>query len=174
MTLKKCTRCGKEKPDAEFYFRNKVTGARHSMCKLCTSLHKKERYAANPASARIRAKIRRVELRAVTNAESKNWRIKNPEKRQKIVAKWAAKHPDVLAAKMARRRAIKRKSIPKWFESEKVAKIYLKAKELNLEVDHVVPLQSSLVCGLHCWYNLQLLDRKANVTKGNRYWPDMP
>jgi 5-methylcytosine-specific restriction endonuclease McrA len=72
------------------------------------------------------------------------------------------------------RRAAKMKSIPLWYNRGMVKKVYQKAKELNLTVDHVVPIQSSLVCGLHCWHNLQLLDQSANSSKGNHYWPDMP
>lgn len=38
----------------------------------------------------------------------------------------------------------------------------------------LVPLHSKVVCGLHCEYNLQILEAKKNIGKGNRHWPDMP
>jgi hypothetical protein len=41
-------------------------------------------------------------------------------------------------------------------------------------VDHVVPLKSKLVCGLHVPANMQILPGADNSAKGNRYWPDMP
>jgi hypothetical protein len=41
-------------------------------------------------------------------------------------------------------------------------------------VDHIVPLVSKFVCGLHCEANLQLLPGPENQRKGNRVWPDMP
>lgn len=41
-------------------------------------------------------------------------------------------------------------------------------------VDHVVPLRSKLVCGLHNEFNFQVITADANNRKGNRYWPDMP
>ena len=65
---------------------------------------------------------------------------------------------------------------PKWFEEEKykVRLVYEKAKEFGFHVDHIVPLRSNRVCGLHTWANLQLLDPELNLSKGNRHWPDMP
>ena len=55
-----------------------------------------------------------------------------------------------------------------------VARIYKKAHELGAQVDHIVPLQSDIVCGLHCICNMQILSKKENASKGNRWWPDMP
>lgn len=41
-------------------------------------------------------------------------------------------------------------------------------------IDHIVPLNSPIVCGLHAWTNLQVISYRENIGKGNRYWPDMP
>jgi len=43
-----------------------------------------------------------------------------------------------------------------------------------VEVDHIVPLKSSTVCGLHTQANLQILPSVDNSRKGNHWWPDMP
>lgn len=45
---------------------------------------------------------------------------------------------------------------------------------VGFEVDHVIPLRSKLVCGLHNEFNLRVITSFANNRKGNRYWPDMP
>ena len=55
-----------------------------------------------------------------------------------------------------------------------VSEIYRSAREEGMQVDHIVPLKNDIVCGLHCFSNLQLLDGSENASKGNRYWPDMP
>jgi hypothetical protein len=47
-------------------------------------------------------------------------------------------------------------------------------RPLNHDVDHIVPLTSKFVCGLHCEANLQYLPSRVNQSKKNRYWPDMP
>jgi len=41
------------------------------------------------------------------------------------------------------------------------------------EVDHIYPLQSKWMCGLHCEANLQILTESQNASKGNRWWPGM-
>lgn len=81
---------------------------------------------------------------------------------------------DYYLAKRHERIARQKRAIPCWFEREKIKIVFEKARELGFEVDHVVPLKSDLVCGLHCWHNLQLLSKADNIRKLNRYWVDMP
>lgn len=63
---------------------------------------------------------------------------------------------------------------PSWQKQKEINDYYKSAKIKGLEVDHIVPINSDLVCGLHCIDNFQLLTRSENASKGNRYWPDMP
>jgi 5-methylcytosine-specific restriction endonuclease McrA len=75
----------------------------------------------------------------------------------------------------ARRRARKLKATPAWANSKKINAMYRAAHEMEgYEVDHIVPLNSPLVCGLHWEGNLQILLAPRNRVKSNRYWPDMP
>ncbi len=52
--------------------------------------------------------------------------------------------------------------------------IRLRKAGRDVHIDHIVPICSDLVCGLHVPWNLQVIDAKANMAKGNRYWPDCP
>jgi phage terminase large subunit-like protein len=89
-------------------------------------------------------------------------------------------HPDKIRAKAAKRRAAQLNATPAWFEKEAIEAIYAEAIfRSNSEgriyhVDHIVPLVSKKVCGLHCLANLQILPGVENIRKGNRHWPDMP
>lgn len=79
-----------------------------------------------------------------------------------------------------RRRLIVSSAQPKWADSSKILEIYrlrdsLSAKTgIEHHVDHIVPLTSDIVCGLHNEFNLQVLPAPDNLKKHNRHWPDMP
>lgn len=52
----------------------------------------------------------------------------------------------------------------------KIRGIYNKCPE-GYHVDHEIPLQGKLVCGLHVEDNLQYLTATENMKKGNKYTP---
>lgn len=113
-------------------------------------------------------------------AKRAKWERANPEKVAATIGKWARANPDRVSARNQARRTSKLQALPAWADKEAIAAIYTKAREwsailgVELHVDHVVPLKSPLVQGLHCPDNLQILAAADNIRKGNRYWPDMP
>ena len=60
-------------------------------------------------------------------------------------------------ARTVDRTTIHRNQMPLWACSFTMGVMYNAARKCNLVVDHIVPLKSSVVCGLHCEDNLQLL-----------------
>ena len=94
--------------------------------------------------------------------------------------KWYLDHPGAATEQSNRRKARLLKAIPRWADMKKIRAIYkLKATMSKMDgvvyhVDHIVPLRSRRVCGLHCEQNLQILTGPENMKKHNSTWPDMP
>lgn len=112
-------------------------------------------------------------------AQKVRWRAANREKVKADKKRYRLDNPGLWAAYCSKRRALKRQAMPIWSDAEKIARVYALAAALSVngaefEVDHIVPLNHPLVCGLHVPANLQVLLRVANRSKGNRFWPDMP
>lgn len=78
------------------------------------------------------------------------------------------------------RKAILGNALMSWSDLEECFRTYMAAAvmtELMGEeyvVDHTVPLNHPLVCGLHAHTNLRVISARENRIKSNRYWPDMP
>ncbi len=76
---------------------------------------------------------------------------------------------------MAERRKKRDKSMPIWANKEAIKEIYIKARQLTEEtgikheVDHIIPSNHSLVCGLHVETNLQILTEFENISKKNYF-----
>lgn len=58
--------------------------------------------------------------------------------------------------------------IPKWSETDLIAKFYAECPE-GFHVDHIIPLRGKIVSGLHVISNLQYLTIKDNLEKGNKF-----
>lgn len=83
-------------------------------------------------------------------------------------------------AKGAFRRALRVQATPAWVDLVAIKEIYKAAGAISEisgvphHVDHIVPLNSKVVCGLHVPWNLQVIVGAENLSKGNKIWPDMP
>jgi hypothetical protein len=62
----------------------------------------------------------------------------------------------------------KRNQMPSWADEQKIKDIYAN-RPSGYHVDHILPLQGKLVCGLHVENNLQYLTSKENFSKHNKY-----
>ena len=124
----------------------------------------------------------RTSNRHLAIARSLASRAKKPEQYKAYNLRWARENAARCRAKYKAYMAAKLRAIPSWsdeFDRFVIEEIYDKAQMLirstraEWHVDHVVPLQSRLVCGLHTNTNLLILPGFSNLSKGNRHWPDM-
>lgn len=92
-----------------------------------------------------------------------------------------AEKPEVYRRGRRERTKIEKAQTPSWADIDEIKRIYKKAEELRKKfgknsfcVDHIVPLRSKYVCGLHCPDNLRVITWEENCAKSNNWWPDMP
>lgn len=63
---------------------------------------------------------------------------------------------------------------PEWCPASEFKAVYAEARRIGGHVDHIVPLRSPIVCGLHVPWNLQALPVGVNIVKSNHMWPGHP
>lgn len=100
-----------------------------------------------------------------------------PEQRRAARRAWKQRNPEAAQASANAWKRRARHATPRWLTPTHKAQIramYLAARRLTKEtgikhvVDHIVPLRSDCVCGLHVPWNLQILTHSENCAKGNR------
>lgn len=193
--MKTCIRCALPKTMEEFprHVRNK--DGRGSACKPCDALRGRQLRAAAPkttlkalqlkaregwtpeqrkAAKTLRKRAWHMKHKAREVARMSAWRAANRDEHRALVKAWRDSHPAECRAHETARKAAKLQAMPAWADLESIKDVYAEARHFSMHVDHIVPLQSPMVCGLHVWDNLQLLAPFENIAKGNRHWPDMP
>lgn len=149
--MRQCNKCFKVKPLEDFYKDSAVKCGRRPDCKECKRAYDKQngvKYRnrlGSLLSERKRQEKRRN--RAAYNARNKN------------------------------RKCRAKKAMPTWLTSQQkdwIKSWYTMAKAMERDlggkwhVDHIVPLQGDIVCGLHVPWNLQVLPAAENIKKGNK------
>jgi 5-methylcytosine-specific restriction endonuclease McrA len=164
--MKTCKKCNLLKPTSLFNKDKTRKDGLHSYCKECASLTKKLAYAKKKDKYIQKAKEWKQNNPAKVVSSAKKTRQKNKAKRR---ADWMIYNTSKINA------------CPSWLSKEhktEIENLYKFAKfleELSLNtieyhVDHVIPLRGKGVCGLHVPWNLQILNAKDNLSKGNRYY----
>ena len=149
-----CTSC--EKPFIKYRRRGSM-----AICKSCAN---KKRIAAwvlaNPDKKR---------------ASNQLWVAENLAKNRQLKADWAKRNPENTRQKQRFRGTRVRKATPKWACRSEILKMYKIAVRLSEvtgiehHVDHVIPIHSDIVCGLHVQGNLRVISGDQNRSKSNHF-----
>ena len=100
------------------------------------------------------------------------------EKQMQYKAKYKKANPELYKVLVNCRRRRLKDASPPWLNKEEkqmIRKIYalaLSTTELTgirHEVDHVIPIVSDLVCGLHVPWNLKVITKTENLSKSNDF-----
>ena len=162
---KVCVKCGSD----DF-----IANGKYTRCNPCLKAQRRARYESR------KAEIDELNLKwAKSNPErvkaiKKRWRENNPEACKERASNWKALNKGKVREYCATRRANLKQATPSWADRKELQYIHKLAAERGLVVDHIVPLNSELVCGLNTGDNLRCIPAKLNAFKGNRYWENMP
>ena len=171
---KKCSMCGEAKSLSSFSKNKQTKDSLEIYCKTCNSQRLKEYRQNNRDKTRKYCQNNRKRISQHQRKYYKN----NRDKELQRFRKWRQNNPDKNRARAACRRAAKRNATPPWADKAAIEAIYAEALWLQeftgepYHVDHIVPLISDFVCGLHVPANLQALLAVENLAKNNHSWPE--
>ena len=162
--------------------RKKLPKAITKHCELCDKVfvdvcdHKKQRFCSKKCRIKVYTRtpkcIKTRQIWAFNNREKRRKRgrqLANTLKYQLVKKQYRAK-PEIIKRYnflSAKRRAMKFQATPKWANLDKIKEIYLNCPK-GFHVDHIIPLQSKKVCGLHVHNNLRIITAHQNQLKSNR------
>ena len=178
VTEKTCCLCNVfMKTDGNFL---KLKTRYHSWCNDCRKKKKKKWNEANKDYVNQAAKewhyLNYAKYKEKKIAYQSKWQKENLEKVKQYRKKCYQNNKIKSFANSAKYRARKRNAVPNWMTQEmqfeietlyKIAKELTKNTGISHEVDHIIPLKSDIVCGLHVPWNMQVLTRYENRSKRN-------
>lgn len=182
---RKCTSCLVEKELISFSENRVRKDGLCTRCIECTKSRKaavkKEWRNKNIDACRAKSKAYARANKEKAAVRSRVFMQNNPSYSKERAARSYKAAPDAIKNRMQARRAAKKQAIPAWAEKEKFfisaifecAQIMSEISGYPWDVDHIVPLTSKNVCGLHSISNLIAIPSLINKSKGNRYWPEM-
>ena len=155
--MRECSKCKVLLLTEDFHKHYKKNGGLRPDCKYCVFEYNEKR-------------------RPLNRLNEKKWRTNNRYKYLNTKKKYAKNNRGKLNAYAAQRKAGKVRATPEWLseeQKEEIKQVYIRATfkcwREDMEVDHIVPIRGKNVSGLHVPWNLQLITKTKNRSKGNKY-----
>lgn len=174
--MKKCYKCLEIKPFDSFHKRKSAPDGKQYACIECRKKMGEEYFSREYVKEKRRHD--QIEWRLknplVARDSYKRWYSKNRIKAMELHRLWATRNPTRGQINSKKRMEAIKRATPSWFEKNKVAGKYKTAKRLSEltgiphSVDHIIPLRSPIVCGLHCNDNLRVITLEDNMRKLNK------
>jgi hypothetical protein len=197
---KLCTKCKQEKQTTEFSQARRINAKGETVvylqshCKACACLRSQESRRKRPEHYLAKAREWKANNAAKNKLITQSWRADNPdymkwyratyyqenqEYLRMVALDYRTRNRALVAANRAMVRCKLKGCTVSWANPEAMLDVYATAARLSQEtgirhdVDHIVPLTSPIVCGLHWEGNLQILTVHANAAKCNKLVEDM-
>jgi len=179
-----CTGCLETLPVSMFHKQKSRLDGLRAKCKDCRNTEKESWRAANPDLVKAQNKVSNSN-KTKTGYRIKHYKVNRDKIREqcresyarsglKAQRLWQEANRGKVREYCANRRVKLSKATAGWANREEMAYIHQLAFERGLVVDHIVPINSTLVCGLNVQDNLRCITNELNIRKSNKYWPDMP
>lgn len=196
-----CRKCGETKPVDAFFKQKAAKDGLQYRCRECARLapradptnynakyyqanrdrileKKRAQALADPNRIRQRQAKWRAENPGKAAAKRVRWYRQNADRARELSRNWKKNNPWYNTVMHAQRRAARLRASVAWADRRAMAAIYREARrrtemfDAPYHVDHVIPLISPDVCGLHCEANLQILSAGRNLSKKNKLLPE--
>jgi len=167
--MKLCKLCGCEKPIIDFKPNKICKDGYENTCRQCFRIRQRkweERNLERHRENQLRWQSQNSEQ---YQQKKREWYERNKEVVFDKAKRYARENPGWKRSATAKRRTVKLNATAGWANQQKIRQIYEDANRLGLVVDHIIPLQHPLVCGLHVETNLQLLTASENSIKHNKF-----
>jgi hypothetical protein len=173
--MKTCTSCNLTKELDSFGKEKNGKFGRRSVCRKCRSENEREYKKQYKADNRIAVSEYNKKYHEENKEERISYMQDYRDNNKDYFKNWRKLNKDLCRAQLAKYRSKKAKATPDWVDKEDLKGMYTLAKRLenlcgvSYHVDHIVPLNGENICGLHVPWNLQILEAKMNLSKGNSY-----
>lgn len=180
-----CLKCGCDKPRLEFNRSSRQSDGLQTWCRDCSKGYYRQN-SSKWKSFPSQVPETKSAYNAAYYAERKDLELDrcaayheaNRDRRLEQSKQWRSDNRPRMRYLFAKRRAAQLLATPSWADQDSIGGMYeladiFKRAGLQIEVDHIVPLQGKTVCGLHCESNLQLLNSQENKRKGNKLFSEV-
>lgn len=188
----RCYTCKLEKPAMEFSVDKRHKTGFQTTCKACNRAYQQAWYQANKERHLAKGKAYLEQNRDARREYEKVWYSENRDRYLSVCKSYRDRNREVVREKdrsryakeayrylsqSRKRESSQRQRTPVWYgefdqfvfeEAYSLAKLRENATGIDWHVDHMLPLRSRKVSGLHVGLNAQVLPAEMNLAKCNK------